>query len=284
MSESRKLPEHVTLPLLTLVTAQSLDGDYQHVANRKSAAGQPQSSPHALRNAAVIIALFGLMTVIAFVQTERNAEDSEAGRQRLISSITQQREALAARQSRIGALRQENRELSSDVARVDTAASSVTTAVQGIRAVSGFAAVTGPGVVVQLDDSADGSPDGRVRDQDLSVLLDGLWVAGAEAISVNGHRLTPLTGVRNVGVAVHIKAQPLKPPYVIRAIGNPNTLQSLFIESGPGVTFTALRNAYGFLFEMDNSRSLSLPASRSPRLRSAEVHISRLGNDMEVRP
>src|SRR5690606_6438832 len=100
-----KLPEHVTLPLLTLVTAQSLDGDYQHVADRKAAAGEQSSQPHALRNASVVVAIFGLMLMIALLQTERNAEDNEAGRQRLISSITQQREALAERQERVSALR-----------------------------------------------------------------------------------------------------------------------------------------------------------------------------------
>src|SRR3546814_3300825 len=81
MPDRPRLPEHVTLPLLTLVTAQSLDGDYRHVADRKRANGEPVAQPHTLRNAAIIVGIFGLMTAIAFVQTERNAAAREAGRE-----------------------------------------------------------------------------------------------------------------------------------------------------------------------------------------------------------
>ena len=44
MPDSRTLPEHVTLPLLTLVTRNSLDEDYQHVADRKAEAGRRTAS------------------------------------------------------------------------------------------------------------------------------------------------------------------------------------------------------------------------------------------------
>lgn len=283
MVDQRDLPPHVTLPLLSLVTAQSLDGDYQHVANRKDAAGERRTSPRALRNAAIIVAIFGLMTVVAFVQTERNAEDTEAGRQRLISSITAQRDVLAQRQARISELRTQTRALSADVERVADAESSATSGLLGIKAHSGYAPVSGPGVRVRLSDSPSGGVDGRVYDEDLAMLVNGLWVAGAEAIAVNGHRLTSQTGIRNVGLAIHIKAQPLKPPYIVQAVGNPNTMQSLFIESRPGVEFNALRSAYGFEFEMENAQNLNIPASQGPRLRSAEVFLTRSEKEMEVR-
>ena len=34
-----QLPEHVTTPLLTLITARSMDEDYAHVAQKRAAAG-----------------------------------------------------------------------------------------------------------------------------------------------------------------------------------------------------------------------------------------------------
>src|SRR3546814_274861 len=117
MPDRPRRPEHVTLPLLTLVTAQSLDGDYRHVADRKRANGEPVAQPHTLRNAAIIVGIFGLMTAIAFVQTERNAAASEAGREQLITSISQERTALETRQARIGDLREETLSLSEDVRR-----------------------------------------------------------------------------------------------------------------------------------------------------------------------
>jgi uncharacterized protein YlxW (UPF0749 family) len=238
-----------------------------------------------LRNAAIIVGIFGLMTAIAFVQTERNAAASEAGREQLITSISQERTALEKRQARIGDLREETLSLSEDVRRVAEAESSAKTNLLGIRGVSGFAPVTGPGVRVKVDDAPDGSANGQVRDEDLALVVDGLWAAGAEAISINGHRLTPLTGIRNVGVAVHIKAQPLKPPYLIEAIGDPDTLQSLYVESSPGSQFMSVANQFGFRLDMDNARTLNLSGSTSPRLRSAQVHQKKKSEkDMEVRP
>ena len=37
---SAALPEHVTTPLLTLITARSMDEDYAHVARKRAAAGE----------------------------------------------------------------------------------------------------------------------------------------------------------------------------------------------------------------------------------------------------
>src|SRR3546814_8794361 len=54
MPDRPRLPEHVTLPLLTLVTAQSLDGDYRHVADRKRANGEPKSEEHTDEHQAIM--------------------------------------------------------------------------------------------------------------------------------------------------------------------------------------------------------------------------------------
>lgn len=57
-----------------------------------------------------------------------------------------------------------------------------------------------------VDDAANGLRDGRDRvlDMDLQILTDGLWQAGAEAISVNGHRLSALTAIRGAGEAITV--------------------------------------------------------------------------------
>ena len=54
---------------------------------------------------------------------------------------------------------------------------------------------------ITVDDAPDGDVTQQVRDSDLAILVDGLWNAGAEAISVNGKRLTNLTAFDNVGPA-----------------------------------------------------------------------------------
>ena len=75
-------------------------------------------------------------------------------------------------------------------------------------------AVTGPGITVTLDDSADavsgsdpargssGFEEGRVSAADLQIVSNGLWAAGAEAISINGQRLTTRSAIRFAGQAI----------------------------------------------------------------------------------
>ena len=48
-SYDRSLPDHVTMPLLTLVTRQSLDQDYAFVAQRRAAGGEPPPSRSSVR-------------------------------------------------------------------------------------------------------------------------------------------------------------------------------------------------------------------------------------------
>ncbi|KRF11568.1 hypothetical protein ASG90_17770 [Nocardioides sp. Soil797] len=281
----RTLPEHVTLPLLTLITNQSLDGDYRHVAERRQAAGEKPGRRRPTRTTAVAVALFGLMIVVAAVQTSRQAATTEEGRQELIRQITLERDDLADAQNSISDLRSDNQKLGDEVDDLGQQSSNVEDALLNSKGYAGFAPVRGPGVRVWVDDSPDGSSDGRVRDEDLALLVDGLWAAGAEAISINGHRLTTISSIRSVGTAIHIRAQPIKPPYDILVVGDPNTLQSLFAESTPGLQWMSLRNNYGLEFTMENSQSdLSLPASRAPLLRSARIPTEEPVKNKEASP
>ena len=50
-------------------------------------------------------------------------------------------------------------------------------------------------------------------DVDLQQLVNGMWTAGAEAISVNGHRLTSLTAIRGAGTSITVDYSSLTPPY-----------------------------------------------------------------------
>ena len=51
-------------------------------------------------------------------------------------------------------------------------------------------------------------PQQRSSDPDLQKLVNGLWQAGAEAISINGQRLTNLTAIRHAGRRHHRQLPP----------------------------------------------------------------------------
>ena len=267
MPAREDLPEHVTAPLLTVLTQRSLDEDYQHVADARRAQGTTGSSR---KGAAVVVALFGLLIVTAAVQTSRDAATEERGREELVSQINSRRDDLGDLEQTITDLRAENSQLGESLASLASDERRATNRADELGAKTGFTPVTGEGIRIRVDDSPDGSKDGRVRDEDLATLVDGLWSAGAEAISVNGNRLTNVSPIRNVGGAIHIKSRPLRAPYTVLAVGDRDTLQARFAETSAGVAWFNLVASFGFDFSMNNATSLQLPGAGSPTLRSAE--------------
>jgi uncharacterized protein YlxW (UPF0749 family) len=93
------------------------------------------------------------------------------------------------------------------------------------RLAAGLVATEGPGVVVQLDDAGGavipglGDADERVSGRDIRVILDQLWLSGAEAIAVNGERVVGPTAVLEIGGTILVNAAYLTPPYQVAAIG-----------------------------------------------------------------
>ena len=90
-----------------------------------------------------------------------------------------------------GELRAENDSLLDLVVDLTSAGQNLEQAIDDLELSTGFAAVTGPGLRVTVDDQPEGDPDGRVRATDLRSLVNGLWQAGAEAIAINGRLLIP---------------------------------------------------------------------------------------------
>ncbi len=278
MPAREPLPEHVTTPLLTTLTQNSLDEDYQHAADERVRRGG--GKPPSRGVAVVVVALFGLLIVTAAVQNSRNAATSERGRAELVEQVNGRRAEVASRERSISRMRAENTRLASALDELAGDERSASNRTDQLGAGTGFRPVEGEGVRIRVDDSPDGSKDGRVRDEDLAVLVDGLWAAGAEAISINGQRLTNVSPIRNVGEAIHIKTVPLRAPYTVLAVGDTNTLQARFGDSVSGVAWASLVNSFGFEFSMANADSLELPGSLTPTLRSAEQAPE--GPDKEV--
>lgn len=263
----RALPAHVTTPLLTRITEQAMDEDYRQVALRKDGRERPSSGRPRIAAAAMVV-VFGLLVTTAAVQTSRNADVESASRATLIQRIQDARADFARQQQHIAALQDRTialQDRSDDAVAAEQEADARLTRLQ-VR--TGFAPVHGPGVRAVVDDAPGGDPTQLVRDEDLAKLVDGLWSAGAEAVSINGQRLTALTAIRNRGPAVRVNSQPVNPPYTVLAIGDPRTLQSKFSETTHGSEFDTLARDLGFVFDMDNVDDVSLPGAPEPHLRN----------------
>lgn len=264
------LPDHVTKPLLSRITEDSLDADYLMVAQRRAGQGGgpgprgSSSRPHLI--AAVVIAVFGVLATTAAVQTSRNADVTDASRATLVSRVIAEREAVAAEQQRIADLQSANIVADAELTDLTAEVQSESTRQRRLEVLTGFTAVTGDGVRVTIADPPGADATELVRDEDLALLVDGLWRAGAEAIAVNGQRLTVLSAIRNSGFAINVNSRPITAPYVVSAIGDQSSLQANLLDSTHGAQFFDLADQLGFGINVQNEDDLVLPGARGPRL------------------
>ena len=87
----------------------------------------------------------------------------------------------------------------------------------------GKISVKGKGIIVTLEDSE----YAQIDDYDIYKLINELRLAGAEAISVNGIRVTALTDVKTLTPGLlHMDGNPIHSPYTIKAIGDQKYLES----------------------------------------------------------
>ncbi|MDT9592397.1 DUF881 domain-containing protein [Nocardioides zeae] len=270
------------LPLLERVTRQALEEDYAHVAARRrareaadpdradGAGGAGDEAGRGLRRAAVVAAVFGLLVATAAVQTSRNAATDETSRTTLVGRVNEGRDRVTELQRRVAELRETTDDLSGDLEDVVAAEGAAVGEVEGLRLLTGYGATAGPGVRITVDDSRSGRAEGRVRTSDLRRLVTGLWEAGAEAIAVNGLRLTARTAIVTSGQAIAINTRSLTAPYVVEAIGDTRTLQVDLDRTAYGQAFFTVADLVGLQVEADNVARLQLPAPADPVLRYAE--------------
>ncbi len=137
---------------------------------------------------------------------------------------------------------------------------------------SGALPVVGPGIVVVVDDADQATAsEGRVLDSDLSILVNGLFAAGAEAVAVNGRRISTRTPIRSAGAAITVDYVSMDAPYRVEAIGDPRQLPARFGATRAASWWQYLRLNYGLTIEVTPAEEdLSLAADPGLGLRLAK--------------
>lgn len=110
--------------------------------------------------------------------------------------------------------------------------------VEKLRKMIGAVKVKGPGVEVTLEDSSyvpsGANPnDYIVHEHHVQMVVDELFSAGAEAVAVNGYRLSNHSYIQCVGPVIRIDGNTSYAPFVISAIGDADVLyESLHLIGG----------------------------------------------------
>jgi uncharacterized protein YlxW (UPF0749 family) len=276
--------------LLDQVLAETVDPAYAQAAADRGAraAADPDGGSgeaRTRRRSELLVALTllaaGLLAAVAYREAAVGAQGREQVREALVADIRLQSattDDLAEQLDELIAEVTRTREAALDATAIGkNALERLDAAEQGAAVV----AVTGPGLEVTLgnadadadSDPVGGSPEvalaGLVQDGDLQLVVNALWAAGAEAISINGQRLGPTTAIRQAGGAILVDFRPVASPYVASAVGNPADLANGFLASPEASYVAGLERDYGLTFEFARSEELSLPAGTSAELRAA---------------
>lgn len=171
------------------------------------------------------------------------------------------------------ALRDEIEALGAKQRQIQTAEAegrSITGAMQhelaGYREELGLMPVQGPGIMVTL--GADARRLSVPQAQDVAGVVNELWAAGAEAVSVNGIRALATDGVGALPRGVTIAGRITQDPYAISAIGDPVALEGTLMV--PGGAVDGLRGV-GMTVTLARVAAIGLPASS----RKPAFHIAR---------
>lgn len=227
-----------------------------------------------------MLMLAGLLVAVAVLQARRHEPAAVKERHRLIAAIRDRTAESDALERRLGAVRGETER--ARAAALARSADGMRARRELARAADAAAATerSGHGLTVTVDDApADGEPEdmedsGRIYDQDLQILVNGLWGAGAGAIAVNGERLTSTTAIRAAGDAILVDYRPLSPPYQVTALGG-DRLRAAFDDSAAGEHFRTLADQFGIRFDEHGERAARLPAAAALRLRYAQEEVPR---------
>ncbi len=243
-------PVDWSMDLLNSIWRNPVDPEYARVAT----SGARRRHPFWLVAACVML---GVLIAVQGRFTLRVAPDLEQERRSIIVR-------LKAVEQRNNQLRSEEERVAAEVRVLQGAAGTQTQSrIDEIEPVVGARSVVGPGLVIVVDD-ADVTKQGvsRVADVDLRELANGLWMAGAEAISINGYRLTSRSAIRGAGSAITVNYRSLTRPYRVEAIGDPKTLQARFAGTPAGSWWQGLRDNYGMKYEISSAPQLRLVADQ----------------------
>ncbi len=268
------------MSLLNNVMDHSLDDGYAEASARRQAdgsAGLPRTLKSKLGLAAGLV-VAALVVTLGAAEARVSAPVVAKEREELIDRINAETRAADTLESDVDKLR-------SDVSERQRKALEQHGGDQGelVALLSGATPVEGPGVKLVVDDakntdqggggpreSSSFSDTGRVRDRDMQRVVNGLWESGAEAIAINGQRLTALSAIRAAGDAILVDNRPLVPPYTVLAVGDGKNLAAAFRDSADGQYLNALKESFDIRTSLSDQAEVRLPAAPSLIVRTAE--------------
>jgi uncharacterized protein YlxW (UPF0749 family) len=269
------------MTLLTTMMERPLDAGYQEAADRRVAAGLPRATSTRTLLVVVLAILTGFLFAVAAQSLRPKPTAAAAIKGELVTRIEALQGHGAQQEAKIASLGKQVRDYEA-LALQQSGGADLTNTIKSLEVQAGAVALKGPGLTLTLDDAASTDTDatagnrpssgfeaGRVTSADLQIVVNGLWGAGAEAISINGHRLSSTAAIRFAGQAIIVDFRPLARPYVITALGDSQGMQQLFEPSFAGVYLSQLTEEFKIRSILAGSDNLTVPGDSAARLEVA---------------
>lgn len=271
-----------SMTLITSMIKRPLDPGYEEAARRRRLAGLPAATSTRTILVIILAVVIGFMFAVSATALRPKPTAATQARAELIQRIESLQTHSAKNEATIQSLTKQVRGYE-EIAVAQSGAPDLTARIKEYGIDAGVTALTGPGLTLTLDDAASTGTDnqpgdrpssgfdsGRVASTDLQIIVNGLWAAGAEAISINGHRLTSTAAIRFAGQAIIVDFRPLARPYVVTVLGDPDQMQRVFGPSFAGVYLDQLTKQFGIRASFAGSTSLSVPGDSAMQLQFAK--------------
>jgi uncharacterized protein YlxW (UPF0749 family) len=210
-----------------------------------------------------VLAVAGFLVVVAISSARAERRSAEPRRARLVTLIQSRRTTVDDLDGEVRALRRRVDQAQASSSRLDASERQRAQQINDLGALAGTKALAGPGLVVQLSDSirqpATPQESGafRIHDVDLQLVVNDLFAAGAEAVSVNGNRLVATSPIRSAGTTIVVNFRPLNPPYEVHAIG---ARLAEFDKSEIARRFHRWVDLFGLGFKVSRHSNVEVPA------------------------
>lgn len=223
-----------------------------------------------------VMPVSGMCLILGFmISLARVTQTTRSSRKNFLSPDQQIRvneanvdiDAFQRMSQEVSKLQADNTRLENSIASQGGQSKVLNDSLQELKVFAGLTKVVGPGVVVTLRDSQKGNAgvslnlglpsDAIIHDVDVLKVVNELIASGAEAVSVNNHRVAGNTSFRCVGTTILVNDIKIASPVVIRAIGDPSTL--LGAMNMPGGVLAEIRQTDPTMVQIEGVKNQELP-------------------------
>jgi uncharacterized protein YlxW (UPF0749 family) len=203
---------------------------------------------------AAVAAILGLLVVVQLRGQAGGSELQSKSAQELTSIVANQNAENDNLRAEVAGLQTQLSELQTDRANGATSVDQIESELGRIRAWAGLDPIAGRGIQITVSGEIDAASVGDLHNE--------LHNAGAEAIAIDDIRVVARTTVSGVPGSLDVDGFLLRDPFMIRAIGRPETLVGSLTRVGGIIAQLAATSPSATLDVLPVDKPMTLPATK----------------------